>query len=99
MMKYYQPLDLTVNRHAKRFFKSKISTWYADQISKQLNEGVTIDEVDVKFRLTTQTVPSMSDKSDIHHQMMMMMMMMDFERSAFDAFVEIEDDEEAEIDQ
>ena len=53
MTKFYQPLDLTVNGQAKRFFKSKFSAWYADQISKQLNEGVKIDEVDVKFRLTT----------------------------------------------
>ena len=53
MTKFYQPLDLTVNGHAKRFFKSKFSAWYADQISKQLNEGVKIDEMDVKFRLTT----------------------------------------------
>ena len=53
MTKSYQPLDLTVNGHAKRFFKSKFSVWYAEQISKQLNEGVKIDEVDAKFRLTT----------------------------------------------
>ena len=53
MTKFYQPLDLTVNGHAKTFFKSKFSAWYADQISKQLNEGVKIDEVDAKFRLTT----------------------------------------------
>ena len=53
MIKLYQPLDLTVNGHAKRFFTSKFSVWYAEQISKQLNEGVKIDEVDVKFRLTT----------------------------------------------
>ena len=53
MTKFYQPLDVTVNGHAKRFFKSKFSAWYADQISKQLNEGVKIDEVNVKFHLTT----------------------------------------------
>ena len=53
MTKFNQPLNLTVNGHAKKFFKSKFSAWYADQISKQLNEGVKIDEVDVKFRLTT----------------------------------------------
>ena len=35
MTKFYQPLDLTVNGHAKRFLKSKFSVWYADQISKQ----------------------------------------------------------------
>ena len=53
MTKFYQPLDLTVNGYAKRFFKSKFSAWYADQISKQLNEGVKIEEADAKFRLTT----------------------------------------------
>ena len=53
MTKFYQPLDLTVNGHPKRFFKSKFSAWYADQISKHLNEGVKIEEVDVKFRSRT----------------------------------------------
>lgn len=53
MTKFYQPLDLTVNGHAKRFLRNKFSTWYADQISKQLNDVVKIDEVDVKLRLTT----------------------------------------------
>ena len=53
MTKYYQPLDLTVNGHARRYLKNNFSTWYGDQISKQLDEGVNIDAVDVKLRLTT----------------------------------------------
>ena len=53
MTKYYQPLDLTVNGHAKRFLKNKFSTWYGNQISNQLDEGVNIDAVGVKLRLTT----------------------------------------------
>jgi hypothetical protein len=53
MTKFYQPLDLTVNGHAKRFFKNKFNTWYGNQISKQLDEGVEIDAVDVKLRLST----------------------------------------------
>ena len=52
MTKCYQPLDLTVNGHAKRYLKIKFSTWY--QILKQLDEGgVNIDVVDVKLRLAT----------------------------------------------
>ena len=53
LTKHYQPLDLTVNGHAKRYLKNKFSTWYGNQISKQLDEDVNIDAVDVKLRLTT----------------------------------------------
>ena len=34
MDRYYQPLDLTVNGHAKTFMKNKFSNWYAKQIAK-----------------------------------------------------------------
>ena len=52
MTKYYQPLDLMVNGHAKRYLKNKFSTWYGNQISKKLDEVVNIDAVNVKLRLT-----------------------------------------------
>ena len=52
MTKFYQPLYLTVNGHAKRFLKNKFSIWYAAQITRQLGEGLKIDEVDVKLHLT-----------------------------------------------
>ena len=32
MIKYYQPLDLVDNRHARRYFKSKLDQWYSQQI-------------------------------------------------------------------
>ena len=52
MTKCYQPLDLTVNGHAKRYLKIKFSTWY--RILKQLDEGVVnIDAVDVTLCLST----------------------------------------------
>ena len=41
-----------VNGHAKRYLKNKFSTWYGNQISKQLDEVVNIDAVNVKLRLT-----------------------------------------------
>ena len=31
--KYYQPLDLTVNREAERFLKCKFVDWYLSQVS------------------------------------------------------------------
>eukprot|EP00794_Sanderia_malayensis_P013334 gene13334-14712_t len=53
MTKYYQPLDLTVNGYAKRFTKNKFNEWYAQQITKQLQEGNKLENVDVKLRLST----------------------------------------------
>ena len=53
MRKYYQPLHLTVNEYVKRFLKNKFSTWYGNQILKQLDKDDNIDTVDVKILLTT----------------------------------------------
>ena len=53
MAKYYQPLNLTVNGHVKRYLKNKFSTWCGNQNSKHLNEDVNIDAKVVKPSLTT----------------------------------------------
>ena len=37
MTKYYQLLDLTENREAKRFIKCKFVDWYSYQVSNQLS--------------------------------------------------------------
>ena len=50
--KFYQPLDLTVNGYAKRFMARKFNHWYTEQVSAQLDKGVTIDEIDIKLRLS-----------------------------------------------
>ena len=52
MTKFYQPLDLTVNGYAKRFMARKFNHWYTEQVSAQLDKGVTIDEIDIKLRLS-----------------------------------------------
>ena len=36
MTHLYQPLDLTVNRSAKAFFKRKFTEWYSNQIQRAL---------------------------------------------------------------
>ena len=48
-----QSLDLTVNGSAKKFCKKKYSHWYMEQIMKQLDDGKSIKEIDVKLQLTT----------------------------------------------
>ena len=48
-----QPLDLTVSGYAKKYCKKKFNEWYMEQISKQLDSGKPIDEIEVKLQLTT----------------------------------------------
>ena len=52
MTKFYQPLDLMVNGFAKRFIKSKFNEWYSGQVKAQLDDGISIDEVQVGLQLT-----------------------------------------------
>ena len=56
MTKFYQQLDLTVNGYAKIFAakkkKKKIDECHLNQISKQLDNGVTLVETDVKIQLS-----------------------------------------------
>ena len=52
MTKFYQPLDLTVNGYAKRYMARKFNDWYTDQVSAELDNGVPVDEIDIKFRLS-----------------------------------------------
>ena len=52
MTNLFQPLDLTVNRSAKAFMKRKFTEWYSSSISKQLDEGKAIDDIDVDLKLS-----------------------------------------------
>jgi len=52
MTDIYQPLDLTVNRSAKAFFKKKFTHWYSEQIQNEFDKGKDIDEIEVKLSLT-----------------------------------------------
>ena len=52
MTKYYQLLDLTVNGYAKRFLKSKFTEWYSSQVRAYLDNGVSIDDVEVGLQLS-----------------------------------------------
>ena len=52
LTKYYQPLDLTVNREAKRFLKRKFVDWYSCQVSNQLSDGKSLESVQVPVKLS-----------------------------------------------
>ena len=46
-------MDLTLNGYCKRFLKEKFSTWYSSQISKQFASNIPLDDIKIKFQLTT----------------------------------------------
>ena len=46
-----QPLDLTVNGYAKKYCKSKFNQWYISEITKQMDGGKSVEEIDVKLHL------------------------------------------------
>ena len=47
-----QPLDLTVNGYAKKYCKSKFNHWYISEITKQMDDGKSVEEIHVKLQLT-----------------------------------------------
>ena len=50
--KYYQPLDLTVNRYAKHYFKNEFNEWYLQQASSQLACGINLEDIEVNLKLS-----------------------------------------------
>ena len=52
MTKFYKPLELAVNGYAKRFLKRKFNEWYSGQVKAQLDDGISIDDVQVGLQLT-----------------------------------------------
>ena len=51
MTNYYQPLDLTKNKWAKKFLKTKFSQWYSEQIQDTLDGDKAIQDIEVKVPL------------------------------------------------
>ena len=46
------PLDLSVNSWVKRWIRQQFSDWYAEQIRLNLDEGKTLESIDIKMPLT-----------------------------------------------
>ena len=51
MIKFYQTFDLMVSGYAKRFLKRKLSEWYSGQVKVQLDDGISTDDVQVRFKV------------------------------------------------
>ena len=49
---FFQPLNLTVNREAKRFIKDKFTTWCSDEVKQQIESGGDCTDINVDLRLT-----------------------------------------------
>ena len=52
MTSLFQPLDLTVNGSAKAFMKKKYTEWYSLEVTKQLDNGKSAEEIEVKLLLS-----------------------------------------------
>ena len=46
-----QPLDVSVNRAAKQFLRTKFENWYTDQIVAQKDLGKEIEPVDMRLTI------------------------------------------------
>ena len=49
---HFQPLDLNVNGQAKQFHKLKFESWYADQVTKEIEKGTNVYPVNIKTKLS-----------------------------------------------
>ena len=52
MTHFFQPLDLTVNQAAKQHMSKSFVTYYSDCVSKQLEAGKNLEDIEVDLRLT-----------------------------------------------
>ena len=49
---HFHPLDLNVNGQAKQFLKSKLESWYADQVTKEIEKGTNVYSVNIETKLS-----------------------------------------------
>ena len=52
LTKKFQPLDISINRSAKKFISNKFKAWYADRVNKQLSNGVACSDIKVSLQLS-----------------------------------------------
>ena len=49
---HFQPLDLNVNGQAKQFLKRKFESWYADQVTKEIEKGTNVYSLNIETKLS-----------------------------------------------
>ena len=53
MSDFFQPIDLTVNKWVKSKVTSKFNAWFRNSLNKELDDEKALDEINIKFLLTT----------------------------------------------
>ena len=51
MTNLFHLLDLTVNGSAKAYMRRRFTEWYSTSISRQLNEGKAVDNIEFELKL------------------------------------------------
>ena len=49
----FKVLDLKVNKWVKGFMMDKFNKWFEETLRKKVDAGKSLDEISVKFKLTT----------------------------------------------
>ena len=49
----FQVLDLIFNNWVKGIMMDKLNNWFAETLRKELDPGKSLDEISIKFKLTT----------------------------------------------
>ena len=49
---HVQPLDLNVIGQAKQFLRRKFESWYADQVTKEIEKGTNVYSVNIETKLS-----------------------------------------------
>ena len=52
MTHLFQPLDLTVNGHCKKFMKKEFEKWYMQQVDNALQVGTKLENFNIEFCLS-----------------------------------------------
>lgn len=69
MTKYYQVLNLAVNKYSKAFTRKKFNEWYAKEINCQFDAAIPLEEVDVKLRLSVMKPVHAHWMVELHNHM------------------------------
>ena len=65
----FKVLDLTVNKPVKGFMMDKFNKWFEETLRKELDAGKSLDEISVKFKLTTMKPLNAKKVIDVFNQL------------------------------
>ena len=57
------------NKWAKDFFKAKFNTWFSKQVQKHLDKGIALEDIDIRFKLTTMKLLPANWLIDLYNEL------------------------------